>query len=659
MQQIVQQATTLLANGNSIKAEELLRELLTKQPKNEELLILLAHSLFRQQKVADAINVFEEVVSIYPLSVNAVLELASAYLSVKNYTAAEHNFKKVVEVEPSCTEGWQYLGNLLMQRGENKEATHCFIQAERNDPFRKHFIKIQSALKDNNLRQAEAICREVLNHESRHPQALHTLAKLAEHANAHEESYKILKHGLIYAPYHINLLTSLVKCCTFLGLLTESITTARRIVVIEPQQAKYCMLLAEELANTGQNKESLKYYNKAVTLSPEVANVYIQRGHIHKTMGKRDACEADYRKSLELEKKNGTAFWALADLKSHRFSNDDIKLMENITTDKNVVIGQACQATFALAKYYEDENHFDIAFDYYQKANKLKPNIHFLPSEYKTQCETIKNGYTKETLLTVAKDQTNQTTPIFIVGLTRSGSTLLEQMLASHSAIEGTMELYSLPRVVRRLEVMKGKEGKPYPENLDLLSGEELASIGQSYLKETAIYRTDKPYFVDKMPANFHNVGLIHKILPHAIIIDARRHPLSTGFSNYKQHFARGYDFSYDLNHIGHYYNHYVALMDYWDDVLPGKVLCMQYEEMVQDTENQVRKLLAHCKLPFEAECLEFYKNKRAVRTASSEQVRQPINTKGMQQWKKFEKHLFPLKEALGEQTLSRFAKWL
>jgi len=637
----------------------LLRELLIKQPNNEELLTLLGHSLFRQKKTADAVKVFEEVVSHFPHSVNALLELASVYMSVKSFKNAEHTFKKIIDVEPSCSEAWQYLGNLLMQRGQNKEATHCFIQAERSDPFRQYFIKVESALKESKFREAEAICREVLNQESRHPQALYTLAKLAEQVNAHEESLKILRHGLIYAPYHVNLLTSLVKCCTFLGLLTESIATARRIVAIEPQQAKYCMLLAEELANTGQNEESLKYYDKAVEISPEVANVYIQRGHIHKTMGKREACEADYRKSIELEKNNGTAYWALADLKSHRFSDDDIKAMTALISDKNNNKAQASQAAFALAKSFEDEEQFDFAFDYYQKANQLRPDIHFVPSEYETQCDAIKIGYSTDRLSVVANGQSNQTTPIFIVGLTRSGSTLLEQILASHSAIEGTMELYSLPRVVRRLEVMNGKSDKTYPENLDMLSSDELANVGVSYLKETAIYRTGKPYFVDKMPANFHNVGLIHKILPHAIIIDARRHPLSTGFSNYKQHFARGYDFSYNLNHIGHYYNRYVALMDYWDEVLPNKVLCMQYEEMVQDTENQVKRLLSHCGLPFEKQCLEFYKNKRAVRTASSEQVRQPINTRGMQQWKHFEKHLSPLKEALGEQTLNRFAKWL
>jgi len=659
MQQVVQQATALLSSGNPNKAENLLRTSLIKQPKNEEFLTLLAHSLLRQKKSSEGIKLFEELILIFPNSVNASLELASAYLSIKNYKKAEDTFKRIIKIEPSCSEAWQYLGNLLMQRNENKEATYCFVQAERNDPFKHHFTKVQNALKENDFYQAEAICREVLSQESRHPQALHTLAKLAEQANAYEESLKILKHGLIYAPYHVNLLTAVVKCCTFLGLLTESIATARRIVAIEPNQAKYCMLLAEELANTGQNKESLEYYNKAVVLSPEIANVYIQRGHIHKTMGERKACEADYRKSLELETTNGTAFWALADLKSHRFTDDDVQQMKIISTNKNVAAGQACQASFALAKSYEDENQFDLAFDYYNKANKLKPNIHFVASEYKAQCDAIKNGYSKELLKKIASLENNQTIPIFIVGLTRSGSTLLEQMLASHSAIEGTMELYSLPRVVRRLEMSKGGNGKIYPENLDMFSSETLTNIGQQYLNETAIYRTGKPYFIDKMPANFHNVGLIHKILPQAIIIDARRHPLSTGFSNYKQHFARGYDFSYDLNHIGHYYNHYIALMDYWDEVLPDKVLCMQYEEMVQDTENQVKRLLSHCKLPFEIQCLEFYKNKRAVRTASSEQVRQPINTKGMQQWKRFEAHLSPLKEALGEQTLKRFEKWL
>lgn len=660
MQTIIQNISTLLSQGEAIKAEKELHTILQQQPQNEDLQAMLGHSLMMQNKANEAIAVFQNLTKQMPNSANAQSELASALLSTGSYTDAEQAFKKAVTLDPSYSDAWHYLGNLLMQRGEIDEALKSFIQAERNDPFRPQFIKIQQLLKNKEFYLAEKAAREVLKQHPNHPQALHTLAKLAEQVKAYEEAVRILNLALKYSPYHANLWELLAKNSAHLGLFEQAINAANNVVKYNPDNANSYMLLATELANTGQFVQSLSALDNAITLSPNIANIHIQRGHVLKTLGKREACEQAYKKSLALDKINGTAYWALADLKSYQFSETEQKDITSLFNNNNAPQAQAAQAGFALAKHFEDNQNYDKAFYYYHKANKLRPNTVYQAEGYQQSCAIVQQYFSKKTLSNQAViNDKPQATPIFIVGLTRSGSTLIEQILASHSKVEGTMELYSLPRVVRKIEQLAKKRNSNYPKIMASLSSDELAALGQSYLQETKVFRTDKPYFIDKMPPNFHNVGLINMILPNAIIIDARRHPLSTGFSNFKQHFARGYDFSYDLKNIGHYYNCYLSLMDYWDDVLPDKVHRVQYESMVQETENQVHALLSHCGINFEQACLDFHKNKRAVRTASSEQVRQPINDKGMQQWLHFEHHLTPLKEALGEKTLLRFEQYL
>ena len=660
MQTIIQNISILLSQNKAVEAEQELRIILQQHPKNEDLQAMLGHSLMMQNKAKEAIVVFHNLTKQAPNSANAHSELASALLSIGNYIDAEQAFKKAVTLEPSYSDAWHFLGNLLMQRDEINEALQCFIQAERNDPFRQHFTHIQQSLQKQEYYLAEKAAREVLKQHPNHPQALHTLAKLAEQVKAYEEAIKILNLALKYSPYHANLWELMAKNFAHLGLLEQAINAANNVVKYNPNNANSYMLLATELANAGKFIPSLHALDKAILLSPDIANMHIQRGHVLKTLGKRDECEQAYQKSLTLDKINGTAYWALADLKSYHFNETEQKAITDLFNNNSAPKSQSAQAGFALAKHFEDNQNYDKAFEYYHKANKLRPNTVYQAEEYQQSCAIVQQYFSKSTLNNQAvANNSPQVTPIFIVGLTRSGSTLIEQILASHSKIEGTMELYSLPRVVRKIEQLAKKRNSSYPKVMATLSKDELTALGQSYIQETAIFRTDKAYFIDKMPPNFHNVGLIKMILPNAIIIDARRHPLSTGFSNFKQHFARGYDFSYDLNNIGHYYNCYLSLMDYWDEVLPEKVHRVQYENMVQDTEKQVRKLLEHCGVDFEQQCLDFHKNKRAVRTASSEQVRQPINNKGMQQWRHFEQHLTPLKQALGENTLLRFEQWL
>jgi tetratricopeptide (TPR) repeat protein len=661
MQQVIARISQLLSQGKALKAEQELHILLLKDPHNEDLQAMLGHTLLKQNKSNEAIKVFQQLTHKSPTSANAYSELANALLSSGKTVEAEQAFKKAVSLDPTYSDAWHFLGNLLIQRKEIIEAQQCFAQSEVHDPFRQHFVQVKELLEQNKFHDAEKITREVLSYHPNHPQALHIMATLAQQSQAYEEAIKILSLALKYSPFHVSLWELIAKNFAHLGFFEQAINAANNVVKYAPTNANSFMLLATELANAAKFEQSLTELDNAIRLTPNVANIHIQRGHVLKTLGQRKLCEQAYKTSIALEKINGTAYWALADLKSYHFNQSEQADIKALFNNKNVAKSQASQAGFALAKHYEDEQNYDEAFHCYQKANNLRPDTYYNAKEYQNSCDLVKQYFSKDTLLNQATALSNSSkaTPIFIVGLTRSGSTLIEQILASHSKIEGTMELYSLPRVVRKIERLAKRKGTNYPAVMSSLSIEELKELGQHYLQETAIFRTNKPYFIDKMPPNFHNVGLIKMILPNAIIIDARRHPISTGFSNYKQHFARGYDFSYRLKDIGHYYNCYLSLMDYWDEVLPKQVHRIQYEDMVQNTAVQVRQLLSHCGVEFEPSCLEFYKNKRAVRTASSEQVRQPISSKGMQQWLHFEQYLTPLKEALGSKTLKRFEQWL
>ncbi len=658
MQTTYQQVQEILSQGNASLAEDKLRQLLQIKPKNIDFLSLLGRSLMMQNKNTEAKLVFKKIIKNKPHTASAFAELARLYLSERQANDAELAAKRAVEIDPTFSEAWHLLGNLLMQRGARKNAKNCFNKAELYDPFREQFIKVLPALHQNQFQQVEKICHEVLKQNKHHPQALYSLAIIAEQTGAFEEAVKILESGLKNAPYHTPMIERLVVNFALSGQLSEAIETAQMLQSIEPDSVRYKMLLASQLANAGRNEESLDYFDQVISLDPDNFNVHLERGHVLRYMGQRADCEAAYRKSLQLEKINGAAYWALAHLKSFRFSEADKINMQRLLDDKNLPKSQVSMASFSLAKYYEDKNDYESAFQYYQRGNQLKSNINITPENYQNIYQDHRVNFTEKTLVHQADPEPSGPTPIFIVGITRSGSTLIEQILASHTLIEGTMELYSLQRTVRRAKLSCVDNGLKYPQEVAKLNAQKLTSLGQSYLDETAIYRTGKPYFIDKLPLNFFDVGLIHMILPQALIIDARRHPLATGLSNYRQHYSQGYDYSYDLGHIGYFYNNYLKMMDHWNKVLPHKVLCVQYENMVLNTEEQVREILNYCKLDFEEQCLKFYENKRLVKTASSEQVRQPMNTKGLQQWRKYEKYLTPLKEALGKDTLERFEQW-
>jgi len=394
----------------------------------------------------------------------------------------------------------------------------------------------------------------------------------------------------------------------------------------------------------------LPCYEYLLAHFPARAKITVVYGHVLKTIGQQQKAIEAYRQAIGLQPSFGDAWWSLANLKTVRFDDDDIDAMRTEIGKNTCSREDYLHLCFALGKALEGRKQYDESFHYYQLGNSVKEKASgYEADNTENSVQRLKVVCDKELFAATEGQGCQAPDPIFIVGLPRSGSTLLEQILASHSQVDGTKELPFILAIVRRLGGKKKRsEMSRYPDILTELSASQLSDFGQEYIDRCRIQRETAPFFIDKMPNNFLHVGLIHLILPNAKIIDARRHPMASCFSCYTQHFARGQSFTYGLSNIGRYYRDYVELMDHWDQVLPGKVLRVQYEDVVADTEAQVRRMLDHCGLPFEAECLQFHQTERPVRTASSEQVRQPIYSGALEHWRNYDTHLDELKQSLG-----------
>lgn len=663
-QEFYRSIASLIQGGNPKQAIDQLNSFLADQPKDETALSMLASANLRAGNTEAAIACFEKGIVLRPNSDAAHAELAFALMKTGNKKKAANHFGKATALNSNFYQAWCFLGQLEYALGNYTAARIATDQAETCDPLEPDYRKMQTAMRADKFGEAEEIARTMLKRQAGHPRAAFMLAHLADKAGAFEESMRILKYALEHYPAHVMLRRALIQALEKLGAYIPAVIEAEELTNISPDEFRSWLLLSKTHGHTGDHDKSLAAAEKAASTlddgSDELGKIDLLRGHALKIMGRRAESEQAYRDCIKNTPDNGAGWWGLADFKNYEFSDDDMLVMEQLANNEKAEAPQRCQAAFALGKAYENRRKIIESFAWYKRANDLRPNVTFDPKDNDTFCNDHIQGFTAKVLSEQAAPLPKGPTPIFIVGMPRAGSTLIEQILASHSAVEGTMELSTLPNVERRISIQGRKQfNAEYPASLAQFSEQELTALGQVYIDETALYRTEKAYFIDKLPPNFERIGLIHKILPHAVVIDARRHPLDCGFSGYKQHFAGGHEWSYDLTNIGNYYNGYLKIMDHWDTVMPGKVICVQYEDMVRDTEATVQNLLERMGLEFEESCLRFFENKRAVRTASSEQVRQPIYTKGMGQWKKLETQLAPLIKSLGKETMQRFAEFL
>lgn len=501
-------------------------------------------------------------------------------------------------------------------------------------------IEAAQALHENRLDLAERILKPHLKEDPLDVRAIRMLAELAARLGRLKDSEALLRRALEIDPNFTAARANLAMVLGRLGRPMEALELLDGIFEAEPDRVGHLNLKAATLGRLGDFEQALELYQQVLGRAPNQPRVLMSYGHMLKTVGRLDQAIDAYRKAIAINPALGEVWWSLANLKTVRFSDDDMASMEQALGRSDLKDDDRFHLEFALGKALHDLGRSDEAFAHYSAGNALRRQYHPFNAEHLTQLvDRSIELFTRDVLTSPGGSEAPD--PIFILGMPRAGSTLIEQILSSHSQVEGTSELPDMPAIARG----RGK----YPASALELGPEERREAGEEYLKRSAVQRrTDRPFFIDKLPNNWMFVPFIQFVLPNAKIIDARRHPLGCCFSNFRQHFARGQDFTYDLGDLGRYYSDYVRLMAHVDRVLPGRVHRVIYERMVEDTEAEIRALLEYCGLEFEPACLSFYETERAVRTPSSEQVRQPIYRGATDEWRAYESHLGPLKDALG-----------
>ena len=560
--------------------------------------------------------------------------------------------REILAVVPASAEAWRLLGEALMRQGDEAGAEQAFagqVQASVDDP---ELQEAAAALVENRLAVAERRLRPFLKRQPDNVAALRMLAEIGGRLGRYDDAEALLVRCLELAPGFDAARHNLALVLYRQNRPSEAIAEVDRLLAAEPGHPAYRSLKAAALAQIGEYEAAIAAYRSVLADHPVQPKGWMSLGHALKTVGRAEESIAAYRQSLRLQPSLGESWWSLANLKTFRFSGADIQAMAAPLSAPNLADEDRLHLHFALGKALEDAGRHAGAFEHYRQGNALRrASLAYDPDETSAHVARSRALFTGQFFADRAGWGAEAPDPIFVVGLPRSGSTLVEQILSSHPEVEGTMELPDIASIARRL----GGERRPgeapaYPGLLSELGRAELTALGEEYLERTRIQRKlGRPLFIDKMPNNFAHLGLIQLILPRAKVIDVRRHPMACGFSGFKQHFARGQGFTYDLGDLGRYYADYVELMAHFDAVLPGRVHRVIYERLVEDPEAEVRRLLAYCGLAFDPACLRFHETARPVRTASSEQVRQPLNREGLDQWRHYEPWLGPLKTALGE----------
>jgi tetratricopeptide (TPR) repeat protein len=553
--------------------------------------------------------------------------------------------RQALSKDPLRPDVWRLLAAQLAQAGDFAGVGMAQAAELRASVHHPRLQQAAQALVANDIPIAERLLKAHLREDDRDIAALRMLAEVAGRIGRYDDARTLLEHALeiapTFAPARFNLALVHYRQQRF----AQALEQIERLLEAEPGHPAYGNLKAAALTMIGETDAAVDLFEDVLAARPDQPRIWTSYGHSLKTVGRQDDSVAAYRRAIDLEPRLGEAWWSLANLKTVRFGAEDIAAMEAALARDDLSAEDRFHLHFALGKAQEDARAYEPSFAHYAEGNRLRRSaIEHVPATRRV--ERMRAMLTPDVFAARAGQGDPARDPIFVLGMPRAGSTLIEQILSSHSAVEGTQELPDIRAIAGN---HAGADRDDYPAGLLALDPARLAAMGAEYLERTRVHRrTGRPLFIDKMPNNWLHVPLIHLILPNATIIDARRHPMACCFSNFKQHFARGQAFSYDLAEMGRYYADYVALMDHVDAVLPGRVHRVHYEAMVADTEGEVRRLLDHVGLPFEPACLRFHENARAVRTASSEQVRRPIFREGLDQHRHYEAWLGSLRDALG-----------
>jgi tetratricopeptide (TPR) repeat protein len=614
-------------------------------------LLLLGASHTAQGHADRAVQILEELASKQPRWAMAQAELGIALGRARRGEEAVAALKRAVALKPDLPQAWRALGDHLTAMDDADGADAAYAAHIRHSTRDPDLLAAATALNENRIPQAEALLREHLVRNPTDVAAIRMLAEVAARLGRNEDARHLLERCLELAPGFHAARQNYALVLNRDNRPAQALAQLDALLSEEPANPGYRNLKAVVLCRTGDYDAAIELYDGILSEYPQQPKIWLSYGHALKTAGLQERAIAAYRRAIAIDSGFGEAWWSLANLKTVRFDDADVAIMGTQLQRGELAAEHRFHLEFALGKAREDDGDYAQSFRHYRQGNALRrEQVPYDADDTSVRMRRSRETYTREFFEQRREHGSTAADPIFIVGLPRAGSTLIEQILSSHSLVEGTMELPEVISIARMLRKQGDPEHTtPYHSVLATLDADAVRALGERYLDNTRIHRkSGAPFFIDKMPNNFAHIGLIQLALPNARIVDARRHPLACCFSGFKQHFARGQNFSYDLDDLGRYYHDYVRLMAHFDDVLPGRIHRVFYERMVEDTETEVRRLLDYCGLPFEPGCLRFFENERPVRTASSEQVRMPIYREGIDHWRHFEPWLGPLKAALG-----------
>ena len=647
-------ATQAVKESRFDDALSLLKVLLKEHPNHIDILYLSAVSTRFLKKFDDSSKHIEHLLFNAPDMGRAYQELGHLNRDMGNEEKAVTHYRQACELNPALPSSWNYLYQYFQKIENEPAAVHALEQIKKLQTLPGLLLFIEQILNEGRLGLAETKCRAFLKENPTHTYAMSLLAEIANRFGYFDDAEFLLQKAVEFKPQDGDLR---LKYASILRKKQKFAQTTEQVNILcdqFPNNLNYQAQKASDVMQGGDHAKAITMFDDILEKNPYNFSTLTSRGHAQKTLGSTDQAIKSYQSAYKVKPDHGEAFFSLSNLKTYTFSSLELDSMRKQIERVDLSLRDKAYFHFALAQGCEVQGEYEEAFFHLDRGNQIKNDqskysIENMEREFQAQIDICTDSFFKE----LGQGGHDTRDPIFILGLPRAGSTLIEQILASHSMIDGTLELPNILSMAQSLrgDDIYGKEGN-YPKSMESLTLEQRENFGKSFIEETRMHRKDAPMFTDKMPNNFRHIGLIHLIMPNAKIIDARRYPLDCCFSMFKQLFAQGQEFTYGLREAGSYYKSYVKLMNHWDEVLPGKILRVNNEDVVDDLEGQVTRMLEFLEIPFEEACISFHETERLVRTPSSEQVRKPVNKDGMERWKPYSKNLKPLLESLGDDLL-------
>ena len=647
-------AADAIKRGDNIEAMRLLKSNLKKDQNHIDSLYLAAVSSRYLKNYDDSKKYIESLLTNAPDMGRAYQELGHLNRDSGNEEDSIKHYRQACELNPALPSSWKALYSYFKKNENKPAADHAYMQMNTLETMPNTLLFISQILNEGKLGIAEEKCREFLKQYPTNTYAMSLLSDIADRLGYFDDAEFLLESAVKLSPSDGELR---MKYAMILRKKQKFAKTMEQVNILcekFPENLSYQAQKASEIMQNGDHKAAIDLFDDILKKNPYNFSILTSKGHAQKTLGESDRAINSYQTAYQVKQDHGEAFFSLANLKTYEFSKNELNIMREQLQRVDLTMRDKAYFHFALAQGCEAVGEYDEAFFHLDSGNKIKNkqskySIERMDKELQAQIDVC------DELFFEKHGQGGHETkdPIFILGLPRAGSTLIEQILASHSMIDGTLELPNILSMAQSLrgDDIYGKEGN-YPKSMENLSLEKRIAMGEKFISDTSMHRNEAPRFTDKMPNNFRHIGLIHLIMPNAKIIDARRYPLDCCFSMFKQLFAQGQEFTYGLTEAGSYYKSYIKLMNHWDQVLPNKILRVNNEDIIDDLEGQVVKMLNFLELPFEESCITFYETDRSVRTASSEQVRKPINKAGMDRWKPYAKYLGPLLDGLGTELV-------